>query len=177
MMKVYFRFDPSSGGAKRDRSRELLSSLKTNFILSKLEKPENKEKFQATLEGFLTSGKGEDISLGLYTYEKKLYGLKLNNTVKFSFPMFDTFVLQELILETIFSLGEAERKDQSALVYLKDEWEAKEYVDNKKGRYVFYLNRPSMEKIIDLAEKGIRMPQKTTYFYPKMVTGLIMLTH
>ncbi|MGI5882613.1 MAG: hypothetical protein ACOX7L_06035 [Dethiobacteria bacterium] len=82
-----------------------------------------------------------------------------------------------MILDTIFGLGEAEIKDRSALVYLKDEWETKEFIDDGKGNYAFFLNRPSIEKIIDLAEKGFRMPQKTTYFYPKMITGLIMLQH
>lgn len=156
---------------------DLLSNLEKNFILHDLGKPEDKKQFQAAMENFFKPGKEEEISLGLYTAERKLLGLKLKNTNHFSFPMLDSFVLQELILETIFGLGEAERKDQSNLVYLKDECEAKEYIDSGKARYVFFLNRPPIEKIIDLAEKGIRMPQKTTYFYPKMITGLIMLKH
>ena len=155
----------------------LLSRLEENFILVELPKPENKEHLQAALEGSLSSEKAEDICPRLYTPEGKLYRMKLKNPHGLSFPLLDAFVLHELILGKIFGLGEAERKEQSDLVYVKDEWEAKELVDSNKARYAFYLNSPPLEKIIDLAEKGTRMPQKSTYFYPKMITGLIMLKH
>ncbi len=156
-------------------TKELFSHLETNFTLHELEDPRDKEHLQTVLESFSASAEGDDIFLGLYT-EEKLYGLKLKNPEQFSFPLLDTFVLQKLILEAFFGLGEAE-KDRADLVYLKDEWEAKMHVDDGKGCCVFYLNRPSVEKIIALAAKGIRMPQKTTYFYPKMISGLIMLKH
>jgi len=158
-------------------TQDLLSKLQANFILAEAAKPLNRAQLQAALESLATFEKGEDIFLGLYTPEGKLYSLKLKNAQNLSFPLLDTFIIHKLILEPIFGIGEAERKDQSALIYLKDEWEAKEFVDRDKARYVFYLNRPPMEKIIDLAEEGIRMPQKSTYFYPKMITGLIMLKH
>ncbi len=155
----------------------LLSKLQKNFNLSELPRPQNREQLQSVLESTTTSTQAKELSLLLYTSEGKLYKLKLKNLQNLSFPLLDTFVLHELILGSILGLGEAERKNQSGLIYLKDEWDAKEFVDSNKALYVFYLNRPPMEKIIDLAEKGIRMPQKSTYFYPKMITGLIMLKH
>ncbi|NLL58571.1 MAG: DUF1015 domain-containing protein, partial [Firmicutes bacterium] len=51
----------------------------------------------------------------------------------------------------------------------------KQFVDNKDARFAFFVNKPPLEEIINLSEKGIRMPQKSTYFYPKLATGLIML--
>ena len=163
---------------------ELLARLRENFVLNEIlsksveqEKLQDKNLFKATLDSFLTTGKGPDISIGLYTQEGNLYELRLKESLDLSIPLLDTFVLHELILNTIFNLGEAERKEQSNLAYFKDEWEAKELVDSQSARYAFFLNRPPMEDIIDLAENGIRMPQKSTYFYPKMISGLIMLKH
>lgn len=159
------------------KTGDLLAKLQKNFIISELPGPQNREQLQSALESTTTATQAKELSLLLYTCEGKLYKLKLKSTQNLSFPLLDTFVLHELILGSLLGLGEAERKNQSGLFYLKDEWEAKESVDSNKALYVFYLNRPPMEKIIDLAERGIRMPQKSTYFYPKMITGLIMLKH
>ncbi|MCK5287793.1 MAG: DUF1015 family protein, partial [Candidatus Omnitrophica bacterium] len=40
---------------------------------------------------------------------------------------------------------------------------------NKTG---FLLKAVSLGFVFDLAEKGIKMPQKTTYFYPKILSGM-----
>ena len=158
-------------------TRAILPMLEQNFVLTELQNPQDREQFKTRLGAFLTCGTGADLSLGLYTPEGKLYGLKLKNAENHPFPLIDTFALQELILKTIFGQGETEKKEQCDLIYIKDEWEAKKLVDGNIARYLFCLNSPPLEEIIDLAEKGVRLPQKSTYFYPKMISGLIMLKH
>ena len=38
----------------------------------------------------------------------------------------------------------------------------------------FLLNAPSLESIFAAAEAGERMPQKSTYFVPKLPTGVVL---
>ena len=39
---------------------------------------------------------------------------------------------------------------------------------------VFFMNATRMDQVRELAEKGIRLPQKATYFYPKLLSGLVI---
>jgi uncharacterized protein (DUF1015 family) len=46
----------------------------------------------------------------------------------------------------------------------------------ESGEYAlaFLLNPTSPQRVLEVADSGERMPQKTTYFYPKIPTGLVM---
>jgi|LSQX01.3.fsa_nt_gb uncharacterized protein (DUF1015 family) len=158
-------------------SAELLEKLASYFSIKELPRVKSRDELLFILDKSLTGATQEKMTFGLYTPEQKLFLLtlkKLAETEK-PFPWLDTVVLQELVLSGIFSLGEAERQKESGLIYLRDEWEAKQLVDNKDACFAFFVNKPPLEEIINLSEKGIRMPQKSTYFYPKLATGLIML--
>ncbi|MBI4714986.1 MAG: DUF1015 family protein, partial [Nitrospirae bacterium] len=54
--------------------------------------------------------------------------------------------------------------------------EAEAIREFRDGKYqlVFLLNPTRMEEIIEVAGAGDRMPQKSTYFYPKLLTGLVI---
>lgn len=52
--------------------------------------------------------------------------------------------------------------------------EAVAMVDERKYDAVFFLNPTKIEQVQAVAEQGEIMPQKSTYFYPKLLTGLIM---
>jgi uncharacterized protein (DUF1015 family) len=125
------------------------------------------------LDKFLKGADERELKLGLYTPEKKIYILtikkELQNDQKL-FPWLDTFILQELVLANIFRL-----ENKADLDFLRDEWETKLRVDRGLADFAFFVNRPAIETIIGLAKQGVRMPQKSTYFFPKFVTGLVML--
>ncbi|HAP32329.1 MAG TPA: DUF1015 domain-containing protein, partial [Firmicutes bacterium] len=40
--------------------------------------------------------------------------------------------------------------------------------------YAFFMSKPSLDEIINLSEKGLRLPQKSTFFYPKFASGIVM---
>ena len=48
-----------------------------------------------------------------------------------------------------------------------------EKVDDGTFEAAVLMNPPTMEEFIAVAEAGDKMPQKSTYFYPKLVTGLV----
>jgi len=58
--------------------------------------------------------------------------------------------------------------------YSEDEEEALRAVDKEDYQAAFLLNPPRPEEIMAVAAGGERMPQKSTYFYPKLLTGLVI---
>ena len=60
------------------------------------------------------------------------------------------------------------------LVYTRDEGEAVAAVDSGAADCAFLLNPTRVEEIRDVAAAGEKMPQKSTYFYPKLITGMVM---
>jgi len=47
-------------------------------------------------------------------------------------------------------------------------------VDSGKYQIAFFLNPTRMEQIKSVAGAGLRMPQKSTFFYPKLLSGLVI---
>ena len=86
----------------------------------------------------------------------------------------DVSVLHNLILERIFGIDKENMANQVNLNYTRDYDEAIERV--RKGEYncSFLLNSTKVRQIKDVAAAGEKMPQKSTYFYPKLITGLVM---
>lgn len=55
--------------------------------------------------------------------------------------------------------------------------EVKVLVDSGTYELAFIVNPPSMDTLRNIVEKGDRLPQKTTYFYPKIGAGLVIYNH
>ncbi len=46
--------------------------------------------------------------------------------------------------------------------------------DGGKHQAVFFLNPTGVDEVVDIADNGEFMPQKSTDFYPKMLTGMVI---
>lgn len=86
----------------------------------------------------------------------------------------DVTVLHTLVLEKIFGIDKENMAAQINLTYTKFFEEAVSFVDEGKAQCSFVLNPTKVKEIRDVASQGEKMPQKSTYFYPKMITGLVM---
>ncbi|MHC4149759.1 MAG: DUF1015 domain-containing protein, partial [Planctomycetota bacterium] len=86
----------------------------------------------------------------------------------------DVVVLHKLILEKLLAIDETRLANHTK--YVKDTENAMDEsiaeVDRGEQQVAFFMNPPKMEQIRMVAEAGERMPQKSTYFYPKIYTGL-----
>jgi uncharacterized protein (DUF1015 family) len=49
-----------------------------------------------------------------------------------------------------------------------------ETIYDKKYRIALFMNATKPEQVMKVADNGERMPQKSTYFYPKPLTGLVL---
>ena len=86
----------------------------------------------------------------------------------------DVSVLHTLVLERIFGIDKANMANQVNLTYTRSADEAISAVDQKRANCCFLLNPTRVSEIRDVAAAGEKMPQKSTYFYPKLITGLVM---
>ena len=86
----------------------------------------------------------------------------------------DVSVLHTLILEKILGIDKENMAQQINLTYTKFFEEAIMGVDKGEFQCSFILNPTRVTEIRDVAAAGEKMPQKSTYFYPKMITGMVM---
>ena len=86
----------------------------------------------------------------------------------------DVSILHTLILEENFGIDPENMADQKNLVYTRDVSEAIHDVQNGKFQCSFILNATKVSEIKDISLANEKMPQKSTYFYPKVITGLVM---
>ncbi len=122
-------------------------------------------------------------SFAFYIGENKWYRLKLINTDMLdemcpdyskALKNLDVNVLHKLVLERAFSIDKANMSNQSNLTYTRDISEAIALVDCGDANCCFIMNPTRVREISEVAAAGEKMPQKSTYFYPKLITGLVM---
>jgi uncharacterized protein (DUF1015 family) len=85
----------------------------------------------------------------------------------------DTGVLETLLLKGALGLSDDDISHFNGLFYARDTAEALAKV--RSGEYdAAFLMRPTpVEQVRDVAAAGENMPPKSTYFYPKLLTGLL----
>jgi len=86
----------------------------------------------------------------------------------------DVSILHTLILENLLGIDKENMANQTNLKYTRDAQEAVDSVNNGFANCCFIINPTRISEIADVAAAGEKMPQKSTYFYPKLITGLVM---
>jgi uncharacterized protein (DUF1015 family) len=88
----------------------------------------------------------------------------------------DVNILHKLILEPRLGIDEKSLERADHVAYLRDPSEALGMVleARSEGQAVFFLNPTRVEEVVSVADRGECMPQKSTDFYPKMITGLVV---
>ena len=86
----------------------------------------------------------------------------------------DVTILHSLVLERLLGIDQENMANQKNLTYTRSAEEAEASVDRGESDCCFLLNPTRVEEIGQVAAHGEKMPQKSTYFYPKLITGLVM---
>ena len=86
----------------------------------------------------------------------------------------DVTVLHSLILERVLGIDAENMAQQVNLTYTRSIRDAVDSVKDGTSQCAFFLNPTRVSQIRDVAAAGEKMPQKSTYFYPKLITGLVM---
>jgi uncharacterized protein (DUF1015 family) len=156
-------------------SADFMNRLKEYF---EVEEVKDKIKFFFLLE---KAGRTEHI-IGMYK-DKRYWLLRLKN-IKIldkemsdrpkEYRMLDVSILNCLVLNKIIGL---DLEVKGNIAYSPDAEELIERVDNDSAYVAFFLNGVKVEQIMAVALKGEKMPPKSTYFYPKVLSGLVVNKH
>ncbi len=84
----------------------------------------------------------------------------------------DVVRLHKVVLESVLKISEEAIREQRNLEYLRDAGEAVQRVRGGEANVAFLLNPVPIEQMTAIALAGEVMPQKSTDFYPKMLSGL-----
>jgi uncharacterized protein (DUF1015 family) len=69
---------------------------------------------------------------------------------------------------------EVERYQPEGVEYTADAEEAVAKVQNGLAQLAFLVRPPTIAQVFQFASRGETMPQKSTFFYPKLTSGLLL---
>jgi uncharacterized protein (DUF1015 family) len=173
---TYFS-DINSRGLTLIPIHRLLKKIPDNF-LERLEGFFKIEKIRDYLQlTFLLAKAGRyEHAFGLYT-KGLFYLLRLRNEYFINhlleedsrhYNRLDVVLLNKLIFKKLFSIP------LGNVAFVRDEGEAIAEVDNNTFEACFFLCPTKLEQIKTIALNKERMPPKSTYFYPKLLSGLLI---
>lgn len=154
----------------------LIESCKKYFDIYKV------EDYQSIISCMSKGNMPAKTILGLYAGSKDCYILEFSdyekiNTLLFNkskvFKELDVTVLQTLILQDILGLEFTDGENIN-VSYTRDTTKIIDSVNSGESQLAFLLNPVNISDIYKITDLGDKMPPKTTYFYPKLTTGLII---
>lgn len=144
----------------------------------------NKNEVKAEFLQAIEDENEKQISMGLYMKNvNKFYLLTLREDVssildEFDVPdvlkKLDLTVLHKVLITKELGYTEEEQMAQQGIKYIKQESEAFDLIDSGKAEASFIMAYPKIKDIKEISEAGYRMPQKSTYFYPKLLSGIVI---
>lgn len=172
-------------GVSEDKMHSLYDNLGKYFRIRDFEFSNGNESgAREQLLDALKKAGPQDHYLGMYIKGEKKYSLlelkgedtllDIQSDKPLSWRRLDVSILQSLILEDILGFNEESISRQENLCYVKDIDDSIRKVRDEEYQAAFLLNATKIEEIKDVTETGERMPQKSTYFYPKCLTGLVI---
>jgi len=162
----------------------LSENIDTEILALKLKDYFSVEEIKDRVDFFFLlkkAGRSEHV-LGMY-YKRKHWLLRLRNiklldkinTGKpIEYRSLDVSILNGLVLEKILSLDPL---DKTCVTFSPDTEELIGKCDSDNSYVSFFLNPTKIEQVVSVALKGEKMPPKSTYFYPKVLSGLVIHKH
>lgn len=161
----------------------LLSALSADFLLAEYRLDD-----EGRLEHFMTMARSLGAegahAFGLSRDGNTIHLLVLKDHVNLdkvmpadkspSWRRLDVAILQVLVLEKLLGIDAKRQLSGENLSYTRDENEALAALRDQSHQLAFLLNASPMDTVTEVARSGEKMPQKSTFFYPKLITGLVM---
>ena len=105
------------------------------------------------------------------SFHKQGYRLTLKNPG--DHPTLDTAVLEQVILRGTLGMTDDDIDHKHGLDYSKNTPDAVDAVLTGRADAAFYMRGIPVDQVREVAGAGVSMPPKSTYFYPKIPTGLV----
>jgi len=84
----------------------------------------------------------------------------------------DVVVLRKCVVETLLEISPGNLKAGENVRFEPDG--VKAVKELKKNEVLFYLRPTPVEQVLDVSDAGLTLPHKSTFFYPKILTGLVL---
>jgi uncharacterized protein (DUF1015 family) len=128
----------------------------------------------SVLWGKMKKDRGETV-FGFYpACRAKFYFLKLKKNAGVDRQL-DVSVLHTLLLERYLDIDQSKLTAQSHIDYLRERDACIQLVNKGEYQAAFFLNPATAEQMQNIASRGEKMPQKSTDFFPKLLTGLVFM--
>jgi uncharacterized protein (DUF1015 family) len=85
----------------------------------------------------------------------------------------DTAVLEAVLLRGALGMSEDDISHLNGLDYARDAAQARERVESGSVEAAFFMRATPVAEVRDVAAAGESMPPKSTYFFPKVLTGMV----
>lgn len=138
---------------------------------------------RASLEEAMTETSAKDRRIGFY--DGSYYLLRLKNPEIMAeiapdrideWRMLDVSILHEVLIERVMGISKERVAAKENIDYHRDLDLAISNVDEGIAQCVYIMNPTGMTEVRACSDKGAKMPQKSTDFYPKVITGLTAMT-
>ncbi|MBI2981115.1 MAG: DUF1015 domain-containing protein [Deltaproteobacteria bacterium] len=141
----------------------LLGGLRKEFAIESFQSKNRNEFLQALEEA---KGKGFGLLISRDQKQHLLVSQKKERPLQ-------VVEVHEILFRKILGITEKEERNPDRVSYLKDAGAVFKAVEESPDSVGILLNPPTTEEVIEATGKGILLPPKSTYFYPKLVTGLV----
>ncbi|UCD89441.1 MAG: DUF1015 domain-containing protein [Desulfobacterales bacterium] len=151
----------------------------TTFPFEKTGKDQAKNNFTSALKsksslnciGVVMKDRSE---LYLLTLKPKVMERKFGEELPAPLINVDVTVLAHIIFMELLEFDQARLDNERLIAYSSIAEDAIEAVAAGKHDIAFILNPTRIEQVRNIAENGLIMPRKATYFYPKVITGQVL---
>lgn len=160
---------------------ELEEALQTYFYVEQHPKtPEGKISF---LKALKRAAKKHRVIGASFKRDPRYLILRLKNkrimqrlAPELSAPLreLDVTALHLLVLDHILGMNPEQQVNGETIRYSQDEEWVLQTLEKENFQAAFILNPPKADEVLTIANGGEKMPQKSTYFYPKLSSGLIV---
>ena len=160
---------------------QLEEALQTYFYIEQYPKtPEGKSSF---LKALKNSGKKQRVIGASFKRDPRYLILRLKNkrimqrlAKDLSAPLreLEVSTLHHLIVEHILGLSPEQQTNGETIHYSQDEEAVLQALEKEDYQAAFLLNATKSADISKIVDSGETMPQKSTYFYPKLISGLVV---
>lgn len=120
------------------------------------------------------TGEGGNAKLGLHLPGQSYLLTLRQNDAKSALEALDVSVLHNQILENEMGIDAAKLAAGQHVGYTIHAAEAIEKVESGAAQAAFLMRATPAKQVAEVAASGEKMPQKSTYFYPKLMTGIVL---
>ena len=176
------------GNLENFQFEKLIGALKENFEITefRFQTPAAKIVARQKMSAKMEAGYNEDENVfGVYGGNDAFYVAFLKDkqamdsiasSMSSAWKSLNVSVLHKLVLEKLLGIGEQQLASGANIEYVKDTGNAVDEliteVDTGRKQVAFFVKPPKMQQLKMVTDAGEKMPQKSTYFFPKMYTGL-----